>query len=33
MQGLKSEFCKKIGKKSGFGAKVTFCYFASLAER
>ena len=25
-QGLKSEFCKH-GKKSGFGAKLTFCYF------
>ena len=26
-QGLKSEFCKHLGKKSGFDAKVTFCYF------
>ena len=26
-QGLKSELCKHLGKKSGFDAKVTFCYF------
>ena len=31
-QGVKSEFCKKLGKKSGFGAKVTFLTFALLAE-
>ena len=29
MQGLKSEFCKHLGKKSGFDAKVTFCYFCT----
>ena len=27
MQGLKSEFCKNLVKKSSFDAKVTFCYF------
>ena len=25
--GLKSEFCKHLGEKSGFDAKVAFCYF------
>ena len=27
MQSLKSEFCKHLGEKSSFDAKVTLCYF------
>ena len=26
-QGLESEFCENLLKKSGFDAKITFCYF------
>ena len=26
-QGLRPEICKHFGKKSGFDAKVAFCYF------
>ena len=32
MQGLKSEFCKYLGQKSGFNTKVTFCYFCIPSE-